>query len=611
MADYDDGNDGNDGNGNGNDAPDDADQRFALLEMDAPTTPEPMAPTTPKVAPAITVAPVAASPLDAGRALLGAALTVAALTDAAQAVAKQCVAAGFDAGHPTRVALREVYRARRAHLIYAVLVGAWLRLWGSLRAAIEARPHVWADGLPHSLPASHPVGRVVPAMAPVATGLDLGATLGGIAAEGASNAASQASGSLAAGSMQSVGFSTASGYVTALANGTKEPTTGMYLATLRSRFGYTPAQIAGLTIGVLAQSTLPAGAGVVVDNTAADGLDVFDRARAAAAAAAQLVRDTADATTLALAQRLVVTDSPDAWWEIGWDGVGSITRAELVAATGDVTLAPAAKINSTQLARTIDSLRGTHDAAMVTLRPAGVKVRWQIGRGKQHAAFVGAEYGHVLAICDLCADNTLSFDGDTTIANEVRAEYDRLLGDEVLRPGDVTSWLQQVLRHSFGGVRNGGRYLISPQHKRGARELCAQIATVWAVGHWVQGGISDAGVPELGVTYKTVAMVIGGIWQGLAGEVTDAEERWAKTVTDAEAKTKRPGVRACVSEMERIDGTKPGDGLMARLGQLAIIGEGPLAPLRARVTALRTAVKAALDEANDPTAERFANLELT
>jgi hypothetical protein len=42
-----------------------------------------------------------------------------------------------------------------------------------------------------------------------------------------------------------------------------------------------------------------------------------------------------------------------------------------------------------------------------------------------------------------------------------------------------------------------------------------------------------------------------------------------------------------------------------------LIGEGPLAPLRARVTALRVAVKAAWDEASDPTSQRAMLLDMT
>jgi hypothetical protein len=108
-----------------------------------------------------------------------------------------------------------------------------------------------------------------------------------------------------------------------------------------------------------------------------------------------------------------------------------------------------------------------------------------------------------------------------------------------------------------------------------------------------------------------VATVIGGIWQGLNDEVIEAESRWAKTVADA--KLGKVGLRAAQSELDRLDGVKADgtDGLRGRLNELKLIGEGPLAPLRARVTALRVAVKAAWDEASDPTSQRAMLLDMT
>jgi hypothetical protein len=485
---------------------------------------------------------------------------------------------------PVRVTLRTAALAHRAGLLRArlALVLVW---WRMAFAAL-------AEGIQRPVAASAP------------SGLSLEQSLTSMAAP----VTGTSSGSLADGTMRGVGFSTAQGYVTALANGVKQATAAHYVGILRGQYGYTDTQIAALTVTVIAESALPVGAGIVHDHTV-NGKTALDLRREAAVEAAKVIRETADATTLALAQRLIVDDSPDAWWEIGWTGMGAgnITRGELVAATGSDELAPKVKVDSTALTRTIHCLRGTHDADMVTTRPVGVKVRWQIGRGQQHAAYVGAEYGKVLAIVDLNSDGTLTFDGDATIADEVRTEYNRIRSTEELQPGDVTAWLSSVLRSQHGAVRSGDRYLVSPKHKAGARELCNKIAAVWSVGGWVRGRLVD-GVPELGVTYQDVATVIGGIWQGIAAEVTEAEDRWVKTVTDA--KGGRVGVRACTNEIERIDGAKPGDGLVARINGMALIGEGPLKVLRDRVTALRAKVAAALVEANDPTAERFANIEL-
>jgi hypothetical protein len=596
-------------------APND-DDRASMIELDlddtATTTPEVRASAPAVAAPAITAPPVAESPLVIGRALLTGAPTVVALKAAAHATTDVCVAAGItDKDHPTRAALRGLYLA-------TVVWFTLMRNLAGLRTAIEQRPELVGHGFP---PHAAPV--VADELTPSVMSLE--AQLGVAATEGAANADTHGAGSLAAGSMRGVGYSDAAGYVRALQLGVKAGTATSYQQTLRSQYGYTDAQIAALTVTIIPEGDLPVGAGIthtpagksVADMTRAEAQAHFAAlnparaaATAAAAAAAQVIRETADAATVALAQRLIVDDSPLAWWESGWSGAGAghITIAELTAACGE---APDAKVNSTQLARTVDSLRGTHDASMVAVRPAGVKVRWQIGRGKQHAAYVGAEYGTVLAIVDLLNDNTLSFDGDATIADEVRAEYARLCGNEVLRPGDVTAWLSQVLRKRFGAVRNGDRFLVSPMHKDAARELCGKIAKVWAVGGWVRGRLVD-GVPELGITYQDVATVIGGLWQGLSDEVTEAEARWVKTVADVKVGAK-VGLRAAQNELDRLDGVKADgtDGLRGRLNELKLIGEGPLAPLRARVVALRVAVKAAWDDASDPTSQRAMLLDMT
>jgi hypothetical protein len=589
------------------------------IDYDAPATLAPIAPPAPPAPPATPPAPPSApsapakpsalaSLLAQGCDLLDAATTEAALDEAARKVAALCEAALISKEHATRVSLRERYRARKAAIQrtawLALFAALWVRIWGSLRDAIEERPALVVR------PIVAPTQRqAIPVVRPEASGLPLEQTLTSMAAP----VTGTSSGSLRDGTMRGVGFNSAAGYVTALANGVKQATAAQYVGTLRGTYGYNDAQIAALTVTIIPETSVSSGA-LLADGGPAkvthDGPDIFKQRRIARAEAAKHVKATADATTLALAQRLIVDDSPDAWWEIGWTGhgAGNITRGELVAATGSDELAPAAKVNSTNLSRTMDSLRGSHfDCDMVTTRPQGVKVRWQIGRGKQHAAFVGAEYGRVLAIVDLNSDGSLTFDGDATIADEVRDEYHRLCGDEVLRPGDVTAWLSQVLRRNYCAVRSGDRYLVSPKHKAAARELCSKLAAVWSVGGWVRGRLVD-GVPELGVTYQDVATVIGGIWQGVAAEVTEAEERWAKTVTDAGAKP--VGARACATELTRIDGEKPGEGLVNRINTMGMIGEGPLKALRDRVAALRAAVVEAQSKVNDTDA-RFAALELT
>jgi hypothetical protein len=575
----------------------------------APVMPPPAPPAAPPAPPAAPPAPptpaATASLFAQGCALLDAATTEAALDDAARKVAALCEAALVSKEHATRVSLRDRYRARKAAIQrtawLALFAALWVRIWGGVSRGVEIRPAlvvrpVVAPPAPVTEPTTEP------------TGLSLAQTLTGMAAP----VTGTSSGSLRDGTMRGVGFNSAAGYVTALSNGVKQATAAQYVGTLRGSYGYNDAQIAALTVTIIPEGDLPQSQNPTVVDARVNGMDIFDERRKARAEAAKHVKETADATTLALAQRLIVDDSPDAWWEIGWTGhgAGNITRGALVAVTGSEELAPDAKVDSTNLTRTVHSLSGTHDADMVTTRPQGVKVRWQIGRGKQHAAYVGAEYGKVLAIVDLNSDGTLTFDGDATIADEVRTEYNRLRDEEILRPGDVTAWLSAVLRKNYGAVRSGDRYLVSPQHKAGARELCSKIAAVWSVGGWVRGRLVD-GVPELGVTYQDVATVIGGIWQGVAAEVTEAEDRWSKTVADAKAaKGGKVGARACANELTRIDGEKPGDGLLNRINAMGMIGEGPLAALRIRVGTLRGAVLKAQSEVDDTDA-RYAAMDLT
>jgi len=73
-----------------------------------------------------------------------------------------------------------------------------------------------------------------------------------------------AAGSLTDGTMRGVGFSSAEGYVTALANGVPAHTAESYKRTLASQYGFTTEQIAALTVNVIAQNNLPVGTGTIV-----------------------------------------------------------------------------------------------------------------------------------------------------------------------------------------------------------------------------------------------------------------------------------------------------------------------------------------------------------
>lgn len=109
-----------------------------------------------------------------------------------------------------------------------------------------------------------------------------GGTLEGALATIASNApiTGNTSGSLADGTMAYVGFTSATGYVTALQNGVKQATADGYLRTLRTVYHYTNEQISALTITIIPEGTdrqVSQNPTVVT----ADGPSVFERRRIA------------------------------------------------------------------------------------------------------------------------------------------------------------------------------------------------------------------------------------------------------------------------------------------------------------------------------------------
>lgn len=89
------------------------------------------------------------------------------------------------------------------------------------------------------------------------------------------------SGSQTDGTMRVVGFSDAQGYVTALANGTKQATADSYVHTLRTRYGFTDDQIAALTITIIPESTVASGALAAdgVTTVTHEGPNVFEQRR--------------------------------------------------------------------------------------------------------------------------------------------------------------------------------------------------------------------------------------------------------------------------------------------------------------------------------------------
>jgi len=319
------------------------------------------------------------------------------------------------------------------------------------------------------------------------------------------------------------------------------------------------------------------------------------------------VQSGADTVTAALALRIVgAADTADAWWEIGWSGSGSIARGALMRALGE---APDPKAASTQLARAVDTLRGRWDASQVTAGlPPGVIRRWQIGRGAAHTARLGGEYGTVLAVIDLTRRGSLACEGQADIVDAVRGAYHSRLDAEVLQAGDVTAWLGTVLREDHGATRAGSNYLVPPQHKAGARALCARLRTAWGA-HWVLGGMTLDG-PSLGRSISDVASVIGALWQGTADEITEVAALWERTAEEAGKRGAPVGPAACRTALARLEGTADEPGLADRVRAFArTAGAGVARALIVRANALHAAVQEELAR-TDGTVVRALMIEI-
>jgi hypothetical protein len=479
------------------------------LEMDAPSALR--APVAPKAAPAVTQVPVVASPFTTGRALLVAATGLDTLDSAAQSVAKVCVAAGLvDKQHPTRVQLRAVYTAMRAAIV-------WVRLWAALRGAIEARPALV----------------VRPALAPVetqATGNALIDTLTGIATEGASNASTSGAGSLAGGSMRGVGFADAAGYVRALALGVKAATADSYKQTLRSQYGYTPEQIAGLTVTLLPEgSALPVGPGIKHTPVGVKSVAQMSAAEYKAHRAAPVV--TGESETMRSVREamrggeiMAVAGAVASGKAYMWNGLGETTRGTLrmVLATANLpeSLLPAQSSaiataglvlrdenHRGYIAKPERAMPGTRKRAKVVIGANGMPkqylTRWTVQQ-PTHGE-VGEAAGMIVATATVWTDGSLTVEGDEDIKNRVEGEYNRRRDEEVYEAGQVTAWLQSILVNHFNALLYFGWY-VPAKHVAAMDRLYAAIESIW--GSWR--------VPMPMVTCDALR---AGLTKGLADEV--------------------------------------------------------------------------------------------
>jgi hypothetical protein len=683
------------------DSHDESETRFSLIELDLPTS---AAPPTPRAAPAPTPAPApTATPLETGRALLLGATNEAALNAAVERLVKTYP----DASHPTRLALRPVYRM-------AVLAITWLRLWASLTRAVRERPALvtplvptveaiaaqphhgtfarrsssdaWHGFLPFSGRAVRPGDRIVltrrngatqayyvgellhtnyrvqgqagtlvsftdaaPVAAPVAApaaALDapapvasdastIGGALGDIAA--ASAAPRPTSGSLADGTMRGVGFSSADGYVQALANGTKRATADMYLSTLRAQYHYTPEQIAALTVTIIAESSLPVGAGIT--HTPAAGRSVADMTRAEARAHFQQQSPAAQAKIKAAAELHIAEEHAGELQSLAIAGLVAegdglivsgghaqrgvvVPRADVVAALdaiGRAELAPRVKTSKAQFGEVMGRLGGGALHARAAKKrnstdwPADVSARWIVSRLDDAATLGSAGDKELIAeLIEVDSGAEVRFvGGSTELRERVVAAFAERTGAQTYNPGDLHDWLRyRVLQHTYSAVEYGG-FWWAPGGQARKDEIRTVINAVLplmgrviAIGEAANKASMSGGITD--TLRAEIATVRAAYERNVAAVAKAASEKAAKEglgLADQELAARRASITSDVAANRLRDLDK----VAIRVAGFAeLLGPALHAPLRTAVDELRTTLAASLDDVS----QRFAMLEL-
>lgn len=204
---------------------------------------------------------------------------------------------------------------------------------------------------------------------------------------------------------------------------------------------------------------------------------------------------------------------------VSWSGKGELTRAQivsLVAAAGcPADWAPAARTAHAQAGAALDTLNGRGYVVRAarsggkTAAERGYKARWTVG-AITHGGVVGGQLGTTVLVATLSLDGRLELDGDATLAAEVRVEFDRRTGGEVVGSADVTAWLRSVLVGHLGAVRLGGSYYVPRASVDQAVALCQEVATVWGCD-WM--------LPALPIA--TSDQLRAGLANGLAAEAQD------------------------------------------------------------------------------------------
>jgi len=335
----------------------------------------------------------------------------------------------------------------------------------------------------------------------------IGEALGAIADEGQGIANAPVIGSQAQGVRRGVGFSTAEGYIQALAQGVKRHTAEQYKQILRSQFKMEEHDIGSLVVTILPESMGDANApSRLVTHTPTTGKHVGEMTREEArrhlaslspAMQAKAKKEAEEAKARELADSLKVT----AIAGLVASGEGLLVcpgeaqqtvalphdeLRETLESIGRGDLTPKVKSNKAQFGRIMTEFNGNGLKSWAVTRqavkdkgdkwPADVTSRWVVMQLDGSANLGSA--GDKLVVAELHRDDTVTFVGGTeALRARVKSEFIARTGEKTLDTTYLRTWFLSTLGKEFHAVKNGGFYLV-PGTKEQTMPCAAFIAAV-------------------------------------------------------------------------------------------------------------------------------------
>jgi len=176
---------------------------------------------------------------------------------------------------------------------------------------------------------------------------------------------------------------------------------------------------------------------------------------------------------------------------LGWEGCGAPTHEEMVRActeAGCPDLAPSPRSDLSHAGEAVMRLNNARCGLMArrenapkgsTAQSRGYIAIWTVNR-----QIPGAKRGQAGSTCVLTAtlraNGDLDLEGPTELAEMVRSRYVARRNAEVYRSGDVTDWLQGVLKYEFGCAKHVlGWYVTAGQRERATRLMDALDRSTW------------------------------------------------------------------------------------------------------------------------------------